>query len=165
MTVEEYKEYLRMNNEIKNDSDLYGSPIGDLFIDNGVGDYVFNDKNWYGGDILRKCVIDSYDGDDLSAPPFPAGVNYWYIDDENVVVIDFSEIDSMVGNINGVLYMRWHKERGHTELIEFNGCEITLEEYVMICNAVFPYYTDCLYERMRGVYYAWYKQRRQNCHS
>ena len=164
MTVEEYKQYLRMNNEIKNNSDLYGSPIGDLFIDNGVGDYVFNDKNWCGGDILRKAIIDCYDGYDLDAPELPDGVKYWYIDDENIVVFDFSEIDSMTNNVHGVLYMRWYKERGHTELIEFNGCEITLEDYVMICNAVFPYYTDCLYERMCKEY-ARYKQRRQNSHS
>lgn len=164
MTVEEYKEYLRMNNEIKNASDLYGSPIGDLFIDNGVGDYVFNDKNWCGGDILRKCIIASYDGDDIHAEPFPAGVNYWYIDDENIVVFDFGEIDSMTNNVHGILYMRWYKERGRTELIEFNGCEITLEDYVMICNAVFPYYTNYLYERMCAEY-ARYKQRRQNNNS
>lgn len=164
MTVEEYKEYLRMNNEIKNASDLYGSPIGDLFIDNGVGDYVFNDKNWCGGDILRKCIIASYDGDDIHAEPFPAGVNYWYIDDENIVVFDFGEIDSMTNNVHGILYMRWYKERGRTLQIEYNGCEINLDEYVTICNAVFPKYVDYMYERM-SVDYARYKQRRQNSNS
>lgn len=164
MTVEEYKEYLRMNNEIKNDSDLYGSPIGDLFIDNGVGDYVFNDKNWCGGDILREAIITGYDENYPVLSGLPFGVKYWWIDNENIVVIDFGDAALNQDKVNGVLYMRWYKERGRTELIEYNGCEINLEEYVTICNELFPDYVDFMYERMCSAY-ARYKQRRQNSNS
>lgn len=164
MTVDEYKEYLRMNNEIKNASDLYGSPIGDLFINNGVGDYVFNDKNWCGGDILRESILACYDGDNPNAQELPDCVQYWYIDDENIAVIDFSDFVLKKCGVYGVLYMRWYKSRGHTELIEYNGDEISLEAYVTICNVVFTKYVDYMYERMCAAY-ARYKQRRQNSNS
>lgn len=146
MITKETLDHLRKHQQ----KPYYGSKAQSTF-KNGV----FNPENWNGGDAIirnwtdwlrysvdRKIVDEvtiEYQGVEYHID-FIA--DYTYNEDMNYVTI---ALDGSIENLKtghfdndwyAIVYIKWYKSRGATDLISWNGRPMTEDEYLLLLNII-----------------------------
>lgn len=105
------------------DSGKYGSEpkfLFKLFYD----DWIFNDDNWNGGDILRQGLLNILDEEKRVNSH---EIKYYHYDGQTTILILTSE---------NWYEVSWYKNRGRTDIIRMNGEPIYLYDYIDLCNSL-----------------------------
>lgn len=128
----------------------YGSKAEAMFVDG-----MFNPKNWNGGDgIIRQYFSKFYgkvNNDIFASEVFfnwngievdgEIIVSHKYFEDQNYVTIvlhtyHYVEEDILRDWHDDIAYLSWYKNRGTTDVMKFNGKEMSEEEYLLVLNAL-----------------------------
>ena len=100
---------------------LFNHPDEEKFNDD-FDYWEFNNKNWNGGDILRCFLYKSW-YEDVSIEGLE--IKRYRVDDTWYVFL-FTK--------DSFYTIEWYKSRGRTDFIRKNGYDITLKEYIELCN-------------------------------
>lgn len=118
------------------ESKNYDSESSPLFITvnpkekNDIDYYIFNPKNWNGGDDLIRQLIITYEDDyELFSEKENENLKFIYRHQEND-----NKSFSIIINNSDVYNICWYKKRGNTENILLNGRTIDMEDYIELLN-------------------------------
>lgn len=127
-TIKDYLEWYAKKKEEMLASGFYKSEPTFLFDKECEEDpedwYRFNPKNWNGGDILRKFLLNNW-FHDIHTTDYT--IKYYWVDNQTTIYI-FGE--------NEWFEISWYKSRGCTETIKHNGEYIYIDDYVRLCNCL-----------------------------
>lgn len=126
ITIGNYLDWYKTKQIAMINSGNFGSTPTFLFnpLDDDPTEWVFNPRNWNGGDILRRGLMKIFDlGESIDGYE----IKYFIHSDQTTIFI-FTDTDWYE--------ISWYKSRGRTDSIKKNGDPIYIDEYIDLCNAL-----------------------------